>query len=240
MCQILAIAVALSTASCISPLRADEPAAERHRYLRQAKEGVATECTFEIARDAKGWTITSMTDRGATKMAVVSQYDAQDRLLNTSATLTSGKSKTPATVNVADGKATIKRDDANPQQFDVPAGVIVTSAPDWTDVFLLCRRYDKAGKANQEFPALWIHPTQPAQRLTFAIERQGTDSIDHAGKKSELTRFLITIRGGSRYAAWADSQGKMIRLIPMPANDPTTGLTLEGFEKSAASLRLPR
>src|SRR5262249_10782278 len=148
-----------------------------------------------------------------TKMEVVAQYDARDRLIKASAVLTVGKATKSATVNVADGKATVKRDGAHPQQFDVPPGVIVTSAPDWTDVFLLCQRFDRAGKEKQEFPALWIHPTQPAQRLTFAIERQGTDTIDHAAKKLELTRFQIAIRGGSRYAAWADSQGKMVRLI---------------------------
>jgi hypothetical protein len=104
-------------------------------------------------------------------------------------------------------------------------------------VFLLCRRYERPRKGKQEFPALWIHPTQPPQLLTFSIEWQGTDSIEHDGKKIELNRFAIRIRNNSAYVAWADAQGRLVRLIPLPLPKGAAGLTREGFEKSAAGLR---
>jgi hypothetical protein len=49
---------------------------------------------------------------------------------------------------------------------------------------------------------------------------------------------MIRIRNNSGYAAWADAQGRMVRLIPLPGKDAAAGLTLEGFEKAAAGLRL--
>jgi hypothetical protein len=104
-------------------------------------------------------------------------------------------------------------------------------------VFLLCRRYDRERKGKQDFPALWIHPVQAPQRLTFSIEYQGIDTIELDGKKTEVSRYDIRIRNSSRYAAWADAQGRMIRLIPLPLKGAASGLTLEGYENSAAGLR---
>jgi hypothetical protein len=99
-----------------------------------------------------------------------------------------------------------------------------------------CRRYDRKQKANR-IPALWIHPEKAARRLTFSIEPQGIDPLKHDGIKIELTRYLIKIRDGSAYSAWADGDGRMIRLIPLPAKGTSPGLTLEGYEKSAADLQ---
>jgi hypothetical protein len=227
-------------AAGLSPARGEEAPKETVRYVRPAKGGFATECTFVIARDGKGWTITSRTDRGAVEMQVEARYDAEDRLTSARAALTGDGKTTTATVTLKGDKATVTRQGQQPQQFDVPKGTIVTSAPDWTDVFLLCRRCDPGRKGKQEFPALWIHPTQPAQRLTFSIERQGTDVTEHDGKKQELGRYRIHIRNNSAYAAWTDARGRMVRLIPLPAKGTTAGLTLEGYEKSAAGLRPPR
>ena len=120
----------------------------------------------------------------------------------------------------------------------MPKGVIVTSAPDWTDTWLLCRYYDRPKGGKQEFAALWIHPEQPAQRLNFSIERVGKQTIEHNGKKQELDRFTIRIRNNSEYIAWADDQGRMIKL--MSKNNAGTDLVLEGYEKSAAKLRPPQ
>jgi hypothetical protein len=89
----------------------------------------------------------------------------------------------------------------------------------------------------QEFPALWIHPTDAPQRLTFYIELQGTDAVVHDGNKVELGRYILRIRNNSAYAAWADAEGRMVRLIPVPAKDAAAGLTREGYEKFAAGLR---
>jgi hypothetical protein len=154
------------------------------------------------------------------------------------ATLTiDGKAKS-ATVVVTDGKAKVKRDALPDQEFDVPQGVIVTSAPDWTDTFLLCQRFDRVKGGKQSFPGLWVHPQQQCQRVDFQIERIGEDAIETADKKQKIDRFSIWLRGKSEYMAWANADGIMIKLapLPVPAN-PTNWLVLEGYEKSTLSLR---
>jgi hypothetical protein len=211
---------------------------ESVRYLRVAGQGFATECTFTTTRSAEGTSIESVTERVKTKMTVRSVYDAKNLLRTAVATLTiDGKAKS-ATVVVTDGKAKVKRDALPDQEFDVPQGVIVTSAPDWTDTFLLCQRFDRVKGGKQSFPGLWVHPQQQCQRVDFQIERIGEDAIETADKKQKIDRFSIWLRGKSEYMAWANADGIMIKLapLPVPAN-PTNWLVLEGYEKSTLSLR---
>jgi hypothetical protein len=226
------IAIAGILVLYVYPSRADESSGEI-RYVRPAGEKYVTECTFTLTRDKASWSITSQTG----SMQVEAKYDADDRLQSAKATISNGKSSKSATVQVKDGKAKVERDGADAEEFDVPKGTIVTSAPDWSDVFLLCRRYNGTKGGKQEFPALWIHPEKPALRLTFTIELHGTDRIVHDGSGLALVRYQIHIRDNSAYMAWAHADGRMVRLIPLPAKDSAPGMTLEGYEKSAAGLR---
>jgi hypothetical protein len=221
------------------PTPSSERARETVCYVRRAGDRFATECTFVLTRHEKGWTITSRTERGSVQMEVEARYGPEDQLTAARALLTGGGKTATATVVVERGKARVTRPGQEPQDYAVPRGTIVTSAPDWSDVLLLCRRYDRRRQGRQEFPGLWIHPTQAPQRLTFSIERLGSDTIEHAGKKLELDRYLIRIRNQSGYAAWADTRGRLVRLIPLASKDNTSGLTLQGYEQSAAGLRRP-
>jgi hypothetical protein len=222
----------------VFPFAAFTDRAETARYLRPADQQFQTECDFSLTRSKAGSTLVSATQRGKTKLTVTARYDDKNLLTGAEAVLVAGDDKKIVTVVVKDGKAMVQRAGQPMQEFDVPAGVVVTSAPDWTDAWLLCRRVDRAAKGKQQFPGLWIHPVDPAQRLTFAIERQGTDTIEHAGKKVELDRFTIWLRGNSAYAVWADAQGRMIKLAPLPFKDKATnGIVLEGYEKSARNLK---
>jgi hypothetical protein len=217
----------------------EKNAPEKVRYLRPTSSGAVTECTFTIQRGPEGWTIQSMTERGKGRLALTAAYNRNDHLTSAEVAWTvDGKSK-KAKVLVAGDKARIQREDKEAQEFAVPSGVIVTSAPDWTDTFLLCRRYDRDKAGKQSFPGLWIHPLQDSQRLTFRIERTGSDTTEHAGKKLVLDRFLIHLRNNSGYAAWADEKGLMIKLHALPFRAGADMLVLEGFEKSAAKLRVP-
>jgi hypothetical protein len=137
-----------------------------------------------------------------------------------------------------EGKARVQLPEQPLKMVDVPRGVIVTSAPDWTDVLMLCARYDQAAGGKQTFPALWYHPEQGVQLLKLHIERQGHDTIEHADKKIKLTRFAIHLRGNSAYAAWATPDGTLVRLIPLPAKGKRTGLILEMFEKEKSVVEL--
>jgi hypothetical protein len=214
---------------------------EKLRYLRQLSDKTQSECVFTLQSGAEGWSIVSITERGPTKMTVTARYDAQDRLTSAEATLAKAGQTQAVRIAIADGTAKVKRDGQEPQQFEVPKGVIVTSAPDWTDIFLLCRRYHRQQGGKQEFGGLWVHPEQAAQRLTFVIERVGTAPIDHEGKKMELDRFAIRIRNNSDYLAWADGNGRLIKLLSLPAKESAaTELVLEGFEKAVKELRPPQ
>lgn len=209
---------------------------EKIRYVRPAAKGWATECTFTIDRGDSGWTIRGVTERGRTSLTVTARHDAEDQLLEAQASLVEGDRRKAVTVAVEGGKAKVKREGQEPQEFDAPKGVIITSAPDWTDTLLLCRRYDRARGGKQEFAGLWIHPEQPAQRVTFTAERQGSASIEHGGKKLELERLAIRLRGDSTYVAWIDPEGRMVKLLSLPVKPGGSELVLEGFEASAAGL----
>ena len=192
----------LALASCADAPRA--PATEVVRYLRMPK--MSLECSFSTLRDADGWTITSVTG----PLTVEARYDASDRLLDARVALRDGKT------------ARVDHD------VDVPRGVIVTSAPDWTDTFRICRLWDRARGGRQEFPGLWIHPVQPTQRLTFAAEFVRRDG--------ELDVVAIRLRGNSPYRAWVDPTGRMIKLVSLPVKEGSTVLVLQGFESAATAL----
>src|SRR5262245_29378636 len=217
-----------------------DPAGEvvdKARYLRPSGRAFVFECEIVLKKSKGGSSVESMTERGKTRLTVTSSYDDGGRLTGAEAKLGGDKDKT-ATVEVAAGKARFQGKGKEAQQFAVTPGVIVTSAPDWTDTFLLCRRYDRKKGEKQSFPGLWIHPEQAGQSVTFAIERTGQDAIDHAGKKLDLDRHTIWLRGNSSYAAWADARGKMIKLVPLPYKENAANwLVLEGYEESAAGLR---
>jgi hypothetical protein len=208
------------------------------RYLRPSGAKFETECTFTFHQAKAGFFIDSLTERGKTKMRVGARYDTQDRLVRAEAALTTGDQTKTALAIVRQGKALIERDGKVAHEFDVPAGVIVTSAPDWSDTLLLCRRYDRDKKGKQSFAGLWLHPVDPSRQATFTIERTGADTIEQEGKKVALDRFTIHLRPTSAYAAWADAKGTMIKLVPLPYKDGARNwLVLEGYEKSAAALR---
>lgn len=214
---------------------------ETFSYVRPTAKGFAPECTIKI-QDRKGdWRIASETTRGDTRMTVSTNYDAKNELLYSTAILMTGQEQAKAVVDRRQGKAAVLRTGKPPELFAVPAGVIVTSAPDWTDIFLLCRRYDRKAGGKQKFTGLWIHPKQPPQLLPFTIERVGAEEIEHEGKTMELDRFVIGIRGPNPYIAWVDSSGILVRLLSTPFKEGTpNGLVREGYEQSTRTLRPPK
>lgn len=202
------------------------------RYVRPTGE---RECTFTVRSERSDWSIESVTERGRTVMTVASRH-ASNGLVGATATLVRGEERRVVRVSVDGGRATVTRPGGESREVDVPEGVIVTSAPDWTDTFLLCRRYDRARGARQEFPGLWIHPDRDPFRLTLVAERKGTDEIDHGGKALPLDRLELRLRGNSRYAAWVDPDGRMVKLVSLPYGEKSTRLVLEGFRRSTEGL----
>ncbi|MCI0639024.1 MAG: hypothetical protein L0Y72_14455 [Gemmataceae bacterium] len=207
---------------------------ESYHYLRPAGKAFATEAKITVLRDKDEWRVTSVTESGKGKMTIEARYDAQQVLLDAGAMWQDEKTKAEAKVTVTAGKAKVERVGGIAQEFMLPDGkAIVTSAPDWADIFLLCRHYDRKRGGKQSFTGLWIHPTQPAQVIPFHIEESGGDFVKNDGKDIKLHRFRIQIRGPNPYLAWADEFGKLIRLVPMPLKKDAlpAGLVLAGFEE---------
>ena len=208
------------------------------RYLRPAGQQFQTECTFTEKHAKTGSVIESVTERGKIRLTITSRYDDKHVLTFAEAVLRGPDETKTATVKGTAGKVTIERAGKTPEEFEAPPGVIVTSAPDWTDTFLLCRRYDRKTAGKQTFAGLWIHPTEPCRRLSFAIERHGQAMIDHAGVQVTLDRFTIWLRNNNAYAAWTYADGKMIKLVPLPFKASAANwLVLDGYEKSVSGLR---
>jgi len=206
---------------------------EHARYVRVLAKGTAPECEFTLRSGRDGWSIESVTNPARPAMTVTSRFDSADRLLEARAATGDGRE---VRVKAGYGMARIERLGRETQDVDAPKGVIVTSAPDWTDTFLISRRYDRTKGGRQEFPGLWIHPVQAIQRLTFTAEAQGTETLEHDGERLELVRLSIRLRGNSPYLAWADSRGRMIKLVSLPFGEGAIQLVLEGFEPCADAL----
>jgi len=180
------------------------------RYLCVTSQLTESECTFRTVRGDAGWSIRSITGN----LTVEARYDNADRLIDAQVALRNGDR---VRAEVTDGRAKITADGREDQEVDVPAGVIVTSAPDWSDAFRICRLWDRARGGRQEFPGLWIHPRQPTQRLTFSAE--------HVGREGNLDLLSIRLRGNSAYQASVDREGRMFKLT-----GAGTVLVLEGIE----------
>jgi hypothetical protein len=240
-CWPLALAVLARPADDLLRATSAEPPAdvvETARYVRPSDRAFVPESEITVKKSRTGLSVESVTGRGKSKLTVSSRYDDRGRLTAAEATLVTGDKKSAVSVTVTAGKATIRRDGQSAQELEVPADAIVTSAPDWTDAFLLCRRYDRKAGGKQSLPGLWIHPEQATQLPKFAIERTGGDTIDHAGKELKLDRYTIWLRGNSTYAAWSGDQGKLIKLVPLPYKEGAENwIVLEGYEKSASGLR---
>jgi hypothetical protein len=218
-----------------APSAAQPLPAGKLRYLHPAGDGWANECLFTIAKRDNGWSIASVTERGQVRLTLETSYGSKDILAASVLTLRNGDKESIAITTAKDGVARVQLPEQPVKKLDVPSGVIVTSAPDWTDTLLLCARYDHAAGGKQSFLALWYHPEQPVQLLKLSIERNGYDTIQRDGKDVKLARFTIQLRGNSQYAAWATMDGTMVRLIPLPAKGKQrSGLILEGYEKSSA------
>jgi hypothetical protein len=213
----------------IGALAADLPTSENLRYLRAGDPDEPLESEIKIQHGNDGLAITSVTHRGASRLTLVVRFDSTSRLATARVMVGTEPDSQTAIAEHADGKARVTRHDGRVNVLDCPPGVIVTSAPDWTDAVLLVRRYDLERCGEQEFAGLWIHPRQEPLPVTFKVTHTGEDNVQVDDQRVHLDRLLIVLRGGSRYIAWRDDVGRMVRLVP--ERSPHQGLVLDGWER---------
>jgi hypothetical protein len=210
------------------------------RYLRVSGSEFIKETEIRLVRTGESLVVTSITQRGEQTLTVTSRFDSNHALTNAKVSLRRGQRTQSAAVSVTNQTARVVRDGKETNELACPGGVIVTSAPDWTDSFMAVRRYDLNGSTTQTFPGLWIHPTSKPLELTIRLTRLGHDSVMLGQKTEKLDRFLLVLRGGSRYVAWRNQQGQLVRLVP--AMKGSGGIVLTGWGLATRVLKpqLPR
>lgn len=211
--------------------------------VRYRRENGTVETEIRRNLTADGLRTLSVTQQGNVKLALVVQQTLREELHDAQVTLESTLNPQPSTLQATatyrDGKANVHRSQQE-QTFTCLPQLIVTSAPDWTDVVLLCLKYDRRRGGKQQFPALWFHPTQRAQQTTFSAEWTGSQRIQWGFLFLKVNRLMLTIRGGSRYVAWAMEDGRMMKLIPVNGDGTLRlagSLYLEGYENATRELR---
>jgi hypothetical protein len=229
-----------ATLSCgFSELHAaDRPETRKvFQFLRPAGSEFKKETEIQLRRSTDSLVVTSVTQRGQEKLTVTSRFDSKDVLCSAEVTIQRGQHRQSASVTVTDGTARVLRDGKEAVELACPRGVIVTSAPDWTDSFMAVQRYDPNGEKTQRFPGLWIHPTGKPLELTIQLTHLGQDSVKHGCQAVDLDRYLLVLRGGSRYVVWRSPRGQLVRLVP--AKSGRGGIVLAGWEQATGNLKRP-
>jgi len=208
---------------------------ETIRFLRASGSEFVQESEIHFRQTLQNFVVTSITQRGEQTLTVHSQFDSNDRLVRASVTLRRGERAQSATVSVTDHTARVLRNGQETNELKCPGGVIVTSAPDWTDSVMAVRRYDPKGNTTQTFPGLWIHPTHGPLELTIKLTRLGQDSVMLDNSSRILDRLLLVLRGGSQYIVWRNQQGQLVRLLS--AMKDHGGIVLAGWERATRDLK---
>jgi hypothetical protein len=217
-------------------LAAAEPAKPTTlRYLRPAGDKFVLESEITTTRSQDGVaTYVSLTDRGAEKMTLTLRFNKDDQITEAEAAQETAQGKKVVTAKLDGARANLVQDGAVHEITKVPANAIVTTAPDWSDIFLLVHRYDGKKGGKQEFPGLWIHPTKQALVLTFTIERLGNDTVKVKNEDVKLDRYKVRLRSGD-YLVWADVSGRVCKLLPPGAK--ASAVVLEGYEEATRELK---
>jgi len=121
------------------------------------------------------------------------------------------------------------------EDIKAPSGAILTSAPDWSDVIEMVRRYDLSKKGKQEFAGVWFHPRQPTLTPKFAIELKGTDRVKVKEKEIVLNRFEIRLRASTNRVWALPDGGAAVKILPV--GDKATPIVLEGYEEATRELK---
>jgi len=200
------------------------------RYLRPAGDAFTLESEITQTKTATGFDYVSITHRPKTIMKLHLKLDSGQKPTTGDIDLKNGDVRQTASVHIEDGTAIVKRNYNQVQRLPLPHELaVITTAPDWSDIILLLRRYDPRKSGKQQFAGLWFHPTQEARVLTFEVERLGSDDFNLAGRRLSLARFNVRLRSGD-YLVWADDAGLVHKL--MPPTRPRNAVVLEKFAEA--------
>jgi hypothetical protein len=203
-------------------------------YVRPAGGKFILESTVTFQKTADGFLFQSVTHRPKEKMTLKLRWDPKHLLQIADLEQETAAGKQTATALFDKKTAVVKRPGQKDQQLTLAAEpVLATTAPDWSDILLVLRRYSYKQGGKQQFAGLWFHPVKPPRGLTFVVEELGKDTITAGDKKLTLGRYRVQLRSGA-YLVWADGEGKVLKL--MPPGQPQGAVILKGQEKSTTRL----
>lgn len=212
--------------------QADRPS-DTLRYVRPSGTAFVLESRVTQVESRDGVKYVSLTDRVGEKMTLTLRFDGDRRLRDAEAVRETASGKQSVTAVFKEKEAVLTRQ-GKVERWKVTPDVVVTTAPDWSDIFQVIRRYDRGKGGKQTFAGLWIHPSKDVRTLSFTVEPIQEDRIEVAEKKVTLQRFRVVLRSGS-YLVWADRSGRTYLL--MPPGKPGARVVLEGYEKATSGLR---
>jgi hypothetical protein len=212
------------------------------RYVHLVKDKYLTDSEITTTKASDGSTaFVSRNFAPPESVTLTLHYDATGKLttaeavldgkMKKSATLTFGEKKGGTFVRVGPGK--------NTEFFkDLPENPVVATSPGWSEFFQLVKRYDTAKGGKQEFPGAWIHPADGMKTLTYAVQREGDDTIkvldkDKKEQALKLDRFRVSLPAGD-FRTWVDPMGRVVRIAPVKGKE--TPVILEGFEEATKDL----
>lgn len=203
------------------------------RYLKPDGNRFVLESEVTDTTTSTGSTYVSRTVRGPETMTLTVHRDKDGTVLRAEIVSLKGEVRRTASVDLRAEPARIKRGGVT-DLVKVAANPVVTTAPDWSDVFELVRRYDAKKGGKQEFPGLWFHPSQPYLMPTFTIERSGVDGVKVKDEIQELTRYRVGLRSGN-YRVWARADRRVCKILA--EGDRAMLVVLEGYEAATRRLK---
>src|SRR5262249_24177638 len=136
------------------------------RYVRPAGDKLVLESEVKHIRTKSGTVYVSRTDRGTEQMTLVLYFGMDGKLSSAEAIQETKEGKKLAFVTFEPKLALLKRADGSTERIKLTdEQPVVTTAPDWSDVFQVIQRCDRTKAGRQELAGLWIHPVQPARTL---------------------------------------------------------------------------
>jgi hypothetical protein len=204
------------------------------RYVKPAGEKFVLESEVTTITDNDGHTYISKTTHGAETLTLTIRYDKKGQVVVAEAVLEKNKTTKSATVTFAPNEPPLVKRGGITDLPKAKPDAIVTTAPEWNEVFQLVQRYDAKKGGKQEFTGLWFHPELAPLTPTFTIEHVGTDKVTPKDKPVTLERYKVTLKS-SDYMVWADTDGRVCKVLPK--GEKAVPVVLEGFEEATKELK---
>ena len=182
------------------------------QYVRPSGDKQVLESEISETKLRDGHSYQSITHRATGRMTLTILYDKKKQVISARAHYKTKTESSSARAVVREKHVSIFRGDKKIRTFKLSKPVVVvTTAPDWSDIILLLRQYDQKKGGKQSFLGLWFHPTKPAHLRNFVVEKIGNRIVKHPSTRIHLGKFRVTLRSGA-YEVWADKKGIVHRI----------------------------